>query len=179
MSGANERALSSVFEGVCELVASWGLGPCFLHELTSPRTPPTMAGPSEGFTKKLEDLSATSVSIQSLSKWWVALRLRPDLRRGPRPDPAPLPTRPARAFCPRAREQKCALKMSVGCTHTERVEYGGEGSSVIRASLFGRMIFNYKHAPNLVATWRKEALRAAPGIPRLALVPNPADTPVG
>lgn len=33
------------------------------------------------------------------------------------------------------------------------------------------MIFNYKHAHNLVATWRKEALKAAPGI--LSMPPPP------
>jgi hypothetical protein len=39
---------------------------------------------------------------------------------------------------------------------------------------YGRMIFNYKHAPNLVATWRKEALKAAPGIISMP-PPPPAD----
>ena len=128
-----------------------------------------MAGPSEGFTKKLADLSPTSVSIQSLSKWWVFPRLRPDPRHGPRPDPARLRLQPARGCCLRAREQHPRSKR--GRSEHARDGHGGEDGTVTRTPVFGRMIFNYKHAPNLVATWRKEALRAAPGNPRLALVP--------
>jgi hypothetical protein len=83
-----------------------------------------MAAGGDNFVKKLKDLSPTSVSIQSLSKWYL-----PTL-----PVPPPL-----------------------------------FGLLLIVLSLpspipreFLRMIFNYKHAPNLVATWRQEALRTTP-----------------